>query len=48
LALASSGDNLDDANFDLTTVNAAILKLSELEQWIQTTMKNINTFREKG
>jgi leucyl-tRNA synthetase len=48
LALASSGDNLDDANFDLTTVNAAILKLSELEQWIQTTMKNINSFREKG
>lgn len=34
IALADAGDTLDDANFDETVANAAILKLFILEQWI--------------
>ena len=35
LALADAGDTLDDANFDETVANAAILKLFVLEEWIK-------------
>lgn len=34
IAMADAGDTLDDANFDETVANAAILKLFILEQWI--------------
>lgn len=34
IALADSGDTLDDANFDESVANAAIMKLFVLEQWI--------------
>ena len=34
IGLADAGDTLDDANFDETVANAAILKLYILEQWI--------------
>ena len=36
IALADAGDTLDDANFDESVANAAIMKLFVLEQWIQT------------
>jgi leucyl-tRNA synthetase len=36
IGLADAGDTLDDANFDETVANAAILKLFILEQWIIT------------
>ena len=35
MAFADCGDGLDDANFDTTVANAAILKLFTLEEWIQ-------------
>lgn len=35
LALGDSGDTMDDANFDSTVANAAIMKLFVLEEWIQ-------------
>lgn len=34
IGLADAGDTLDDANFDATVANAAILKLFILEEWI--------------
>lgn len=34
IALADSGDTLDDANFEEPVANAAIMKLFVLEQWI--------------
>jgi len=34
VALADSGDSLDDANFEEPVANAAIMKLFVLEQWI--------------
>jgi len=34
LALGDSGDTMDDANFDSTVANAAIMKLFVLEEWI--------------
>lgn len=36
IALADSGDTLDDANFDESVANANIMKIFVLEQWIQT------------
>jgi leucyl-tRNA synthetase len=38
-ALADAGDSLDDANFDETVANAAILKLFVLEKWINEEIK---------
>lgn len=35
LCLADCGDTLDDANFDVTVANAAVLKLWTLEDWLQ-------------
>ena len=35
MAFADCGDGLDDANFDTTVANAAILKLFTFEEWIQ-------------
>lgn len=34
IALADSGDTLDDANFDEQVANKAILRLFILEKWI--------------
>ena len=34
VALCDSGDTLDDANFDESVANAAIMKMFVLEQWI--------------
>eukprot|EP00743_Colponemidia_sp_Colp-15_P001223 GILK01001343.1.p1 GENE.GILK01001343.1~~GILK01001343.1.p1 ORF type:complete len:1083 (-),score=209.41 GILK01001343.1:77-3274(-) len=35
LALADAGDSLDDANFESKSANAAILRLTTFEQWIE-------------
>lgn len=35
IALGDAGDTLDDANFEETVANAAILKLFVLEEWIK-------------
>ena len=37
-ALCDAGDTLDDANFEVETANAAIMKLFVLEGWIQSNM----------
>lgn len=36
--LADAGDSMDDANFDTQVADAAILKMTTLEEWIK---KNI-------
>lgn len=38
LALADAGDALDDANFEHTTANGAILRLTRELNWIQETL----------
>jgi len=38
MALADSGDTLDDANFEEDVANSSVLKLFVLEQWIQSNM----------
>ncbi|KAK3944995.1 leucyl-tRNA synthetase, class Ia, archaeal/eukaryotic cytosolic [Diplogelasinospora grovesii] len=38
IALADGGDGVDDANFEETAANAAILKLFELRKWIERVM----------
>jgi leucyl-tRNA synthetase len=35
VCLADCGDSLDDANFERTVANAAVLKLYTFEQWVQ-------------
>ncbi|KAK3903430.1 leucyl-tRNA synthetase, class Ia, archaeal/eukaryotic cytosolic [Staphylotrichum tortipilum] len=39
IALADGGDGIDDANFEETTANAAILKLYELKRWIENVIQ---------
>ena len=36
LALADAGDGLDDANFDESVANSAIMRLFVFEKWIST------------
>lgn len=38
IALADAGDTLNDANFERTVANSAILKLYVLEEWIKTNL----------
>lgn len=38
IALADAGDTLDDANFERTVANSAILKLFVLEEWFKTNL----------
>jgi len=44
IALGDAGDTLDDANFDETVANAAILKLFVLEEWIKKYMPQEQDF----
>lgn len=37
-ALADAGDGMDDANFETTTANAAILRLTKELAWIEEVM----------
>ena len=46
IALAESGDGVDDANFKEATANAAILKLHELKSWIRAAVTNARPLGE--
>ncbi|KAH3661533.1 hypothetical protein OGAPHI_006381 [Ogataea philodendri] len=45
IALADSGDSVEDANFDESNANAAILRMYTLKDWAEDVVKNIDTFR---
>ena len=44
-ALADAGDGLDDANFEKKNANAAILKLTKEENWIQEMLNEMDKLR---
>lgn len=46
VALADSGDGMEDANFEEATANAAILRLYTLDQWMQEVLTNIDSYRK--
>ncbi|CCK71315.1 leucine--tRNA ligase CDC60 KNAG_0G02590 [Huiozyma naganishii CBS 8797] len=45
IALADAGDTIEDANFDESNANAAILRLYNLKEWAEDIIKNIDTLR---
>lgn len=45
VALADAGDGLDDANFEETTANAAILRLTRELTWIEQIMASEGSLR---
>jgi leucyl-tRNA synthetase len=45
LALADAGDSVEDANFEDTTANAAILRLHTLLEWFEDQLKSTNELR---
>ncbi|KTW29950.1 leucine-tRNA ligase [Pneumocystis jirovecii RU7] len=45
LAMADAGDSLDDANFEETTANSAILRLYTLSVWCEEQIKKLDNFR---
>ncbi|GMF71021.1 unnamed protein product [[Candida] boidinii] len=45
VALADAGDTIEDANFDESNANAAILRLFNLKEWAEDVKKNLDTFR---
>lgn len=45
IALADAGDSLEDANFDETNANAAILRLFNLKEWSEEVLKNSDSLR---
>lgn len=45
IALADAGDTVEDANFEESSANAAILRLTTLKEWSEETVKTIDTFR---
>lgn len=45
IALADAGDTFEDANFDESNANAAILRIYNLKEWIEDVIKNIDSFR---
>ncbi|CCH42951.1 leucyl-tRNA synthetase [Wickerhamomyces ciferrii] len=45
IALADAGDSVEDANFEESSANAAILRLTTLKEWSEETIKNIDSFR---
>lgn len=46
IALADAGDTVEDANFDETNANAAILRLFNLKEWFEEMVKNKDTLRD--
>ncbi|KAG4304749.1 hypothetical protein PORY_001802 [Pneumocystis oryctolagi] len=46
LAMADAGDSLDDANFEETTANSAILRLYTLGLWCEEQIKKLDSFRD--
>ncbi|KAL4854122.1 Leucine--tRNA ligase [Chlorella vulgaris] len=47
IALADAGDALDDANFEHTTANGAILRLTKELAWIEETLSAGQTLRDE-
>ncbi|ODV88620.1 hypothetical protein CANCADRAFT_125746 [Tortispora caseinolytica NRRL Y-17796] len=45
LALADAGDGIEDANFDETTANTAILRLYTVREWCEQQVVNADKFR---
>ncbi|KAI5481583.1 leucine-trna ligase [Pseudohyphozyma bogoriensis] len=45
ISLADAGDSIEDANFEETTANAAILRLKTLIEWCEETLKNKGQLR---
>lgn len=45
VALADAGDSFEDANFDETNANAAILRLFNLKEWAEDVIKNSGSLR---
>lgn len=46
LGLATAGDNIEDANLELEEADQAILKLSNIENWLKDLCEQISTYRE--
>lgn len=46
LAFADAGDGIEDANFEETVANAAILKLFELRLWIKEVVEEVRLLKE--
>lgn len=47
IALADAGDTMDDANFEHTTANGAILRLTKELAWIEETLAAADTLRDE-
>lgn len=45
IALADAGDTFEDANFDESSANAAILRLHTLKEWMEHVLANLNELR---
>lgn len=45
IALADGGDTIEDANFDESNANAAILRLTTLKDWCEEQIKNKDSLR---
>ena len=45
IALADAGDTVEDANFDESNANAAILRLFNLKEWAEEIIKDIDALR---
>ncbi|CAG8538744.1 7229_t:CDS:2, partial [Racocetra fulgida] len=45
LTLADAGDSIEDANFEESTANAAILRLFTLKEWCEEQVKNQDSLR---
>lgn len=45
IALADAGDTVEDANFDESNANAAILRLTTLKEWCDDIVKNQDSLR---
>ncbi|CAG8715087.1 13378_t:CDS:10 [Dentiscutata erythropus] len=45
VTLADAGDSIEDANFEESTANAAILRLFTLKEWCEEQVKNQNNLR---
>lgn len=45
IALADAGDTVEDANFDESNANAAILRLTTLKEWCEESVKNQDSLR---
>lgn len=45
IALADAGDSVEDANFEESNANAAILRLTTLKEWCEDLVKNQDTLR---